>query len=90
MAIHMTEAEVTHDFAAVLERVQHGSEVIVERNHRPIAIISPSKPAGRMISEGIACLEKHGSMAVMDEAFASDIEEGINAHREPWQPPSLD
>lgn len=86
----MTEAEVAYDFAAVLEKVQHGTEVVVERDHRPIAIISPSKPSGRMISEVITCLERHGSMAVMDEEFARDIEEGIDAFREPWRPPSLD
>ena len=85
---HMTEAEVVKDIAAVLEKVRHGSEVIVEENHRPIAVIKPLKPTGRMISEVIADLQARGSKAVMDDDFARDIEEGITAQREPWKPPS--
>ena len=88
--VHMTEAEVVKDIAAVLERVSKGSEVVVEKNHRPIAVIKPSKPVGRMISEVIADLKASGSNAVMDDDFARDIAEGIAAHREPWKPPSWD
>jgi hypothetical protein len=43
-----------------------------------------------MISEVIAALEARGSNAVMDEDFARDVEEGIKAHRQPWNPPSWD
>jgi hypothetical protein len=43
-----------------------------------------------MISEVIADLKARGSNAVIDEDFARDIEEGIKAHREPWNPPSWD
>ena len=38
----------------------------------------------------IADLKARGSNASMDEDFARDIEEGIKAHREPWNPPSWD
>ena len=31
-----------------------------------------------------------GRRAVMDEDFARDIEEGLQASREPWNPPSWD
>ena len=37
--LHITEAEVVKDFAAVLEKVRHGAEVIVERDHQPAAVI---------------------------------------------------
>jgi hypothetical protein len=43
-----------------------------------------------MISAVIADLEARGSNAVMDDGFARDIEEGIKAHRQPWNPPSWD
>jgi antitoxin (DNA-binding transcriptional repressor) of toxin-antitoxin stability system len=72
----------------MLEKVQQGVEVIVEQDHRPVAVIKPSKPAGRLISEVLADLKARGSTAVMDDEFAHDIEEGIKAHREPWNPPS--
>jgi len=30
--VHMTEAEVAGDFAAVLRKIGHGEEVVVDRN----------------------------------------------------------
>jgi antitoxin (DNA-binding transcriptional repressor) of toxin-antitoxin stability system len=86
--VHMSEAEVVKDIAAVLAKVRQGSEIVIERGNRPVAIIKPSKPAGRMISEMIADLKARGSNATMDDDFARDIEEGIKAHREPWNPPT--
>lgn len=88
--LHMTEAEVVKDIAAVLAQVRQGVEVVVEQDHRAVAVIKPSKPVGRMISEVLADLRRRGSDATMDEDFARDIEEGIAAHRVPWNPPSWD
>src|ERR1035437_2382514 len=88
--LHVSEADVVRDIAAVLEKVRRGSEVVVEQNHRPIniAVIKPSKPAGRPISEVIAELKARGSNTVIDDDFdddfARDIEAGIEAHRQPW------
>ena len=84
--LHMSEAEVVKDITATLEKVRQGSEVVIEQDHRPIAVIRPSKPAGRPISEVIADLKARGSNAVIDDAFARDIEAGIEAHRQPWNP----
>jgi antitoxin (DNA-binding transcriptional repressor) of toxin-antitoxin stability system len=88
--VHMTEAEVVKDIAAVLAQVRQGVEVVVEQDHRAVAVIKPSRPVGRMISEVIADLKARGSNAAMDEDFARDIEEGIKAQRQPWNPPSWD
>ena len=88
--LHVSEADVVKDMAAVLEKVRQGSEVVIEENHRPIAVIKPSRPAGLPISEVIAALEARGANAVVDEDFARDVEEGIKAHREPWNPPPWD
>jgi antitoxin (DNA-binding transcriptional repressor) of toxin-antitoxin stability system len=84
----MTEAEVARDLHTVLEKVQQGAEVVVEQNHRPVAVIKPSRPMGRMITEVVADLKARGSSAVIDDDFARDIAEGIQGHREPWNPPS--
>jgi antitoxin (DNA-binding transcriptional repressor) of toxin-antitoxin stability system len=86
--VHMTEAEVVKDIAAVLARVRRGVEIVVEQNHRSIAVIKPSQATGRMISEVLADLKSRKSSAAMDEDFARDIEEGIKAQRQPWNPPS--
>jgi antitoxin (DNA-binding transcriptional repressor) of toxin-antitoxin stability system len=88
--VHLTEAEVIRDIAAVLAKVRQGSEIVIEQGNRPMAVIRPSKPAGRMISEVIADLKARASDATMDEEFARDIEEGSKAHRQPWNPPSWD
>jgi len=88
--VHMTEAEVARDFAAVLEKIQQGAEVVVEQDHRPVAVIRPLKRSGRPISECIASAKASGSKVTLDAGFAADVEEGIRSRQEPWNPPSWD
>jgi len=90
MTLHMTEAEVARDLHSVLEKVGQGVEVVVEKDSRPVAVIKAPVVKGRKISEVIAALEASGANAVIDEDFARDVEEGIRARREPWNPPSWD
>jgi antitoxin (DNA-binding transcriptional repressor) of toxin-antitoxin stability system len=80
--VRMTEAEVTNNFAAVLEKLKHGTEVVVERDHRPVAVIGPMKGPGRPIDECIALAKARGSGARLDEEYAKDLEE-IVASRQP-------
>lgn len=86
----ITEAELARDIHAVLAKVQEGVEVIVEQDHRPVAVIKAPVVKGRRISEVIAALEASGAHAVLDEDFARDVEEGIRARRQPWNPPFWD
>jgi len=86
--VHLTEAELARDLHTILTQVRGGAEVVIEQDHRPIAVIKPSKPAGRMISEVLADLKARGSTVIMDDDFAHDIEQGIEAQRQPWNPPS--
>ena len=88
--VHMTEAEVTRDFGAVLEKLKSGVEVIVERDRRPVAVIRPPKRSGRSISECIASAKASGSKATLDGGFARDVEEGIRDRQQPGNPPSWD
>ena len=88
--LHLTEAEVAKDFAAVLEKIRHGAEVIVERNSQPVAIIKLPQFRGRPIDECIALAKAHGSHATLDDGFSKDLEEIINSHREPFDPPAWD
>lgn len=78
----MTEAEVTNNFAAVLNKVKEGVEIVVERDDQPIAVISPLKGPGRPIDECIALAKARGSDATLDENFAKDLE-AIIAERKP-------
>jgi antitoxin (DNA-binding transcriptional repressor) of toxin-antitoxin stability system len=44
--IHISEAEAVRDFAAVLAHVRAGSEVIIESEQTPVAIlVPPTEPA---------------------------------------------
>ncbi len=86
----MSEADLVNNIAEVMRQVRQGSEIIIEQGNRPVAIIKPSYPAGRMITDVILDLRARGSDAVIDDDFAHDIEEGIRAQREPWNPPSWD
>jgi antitoxin (DNA-binding transcriptional repressor) of toxin-antitoxin stability system len=90
----ITEAELARDLHAVLAQVREGVDVLIEQDHRPVAVISPAKPAGRMISECIALAKAHeeklGYAPTPDPEFASDVQAGIDAHREPFNPPAWD
>ena len=52
--IYISEAEAASDFAALLARVRAGTEVIIEHNDQPIAIVHAQEPVGRTISRGQA------------------------------------
>ena len=89
MQIRMSEAEIASNFAAALEKVRQGLEVVVEHEHQPIALLIAAEPSRRKISECIAMLPAD-STATIDEDFAADVEAAIAAHREPLDPPAWD
>jgi antitoxin (DNA-binding transcriptional repressor) of toxin-antitoxin stability system len=92
--VRITEAELARDIEAVLSQVQKGVEVIVEQNHRPVAVIKAPEGPGRKISECIALAkayeEKLGYAPVPDADFAQDVQAAIDAHREVFNPPAWD
>ena len=94
--VHMSEAELARDLHAVLAKVQQGVEVVIEQNHRPIAVIRPSEAGspGRKLSECIALAkayeEKLGYAPIPDADFAKDVESGIDSRRDSFEPPAWD
>jgi antitoxin (DNA-binding transcriptional repressor) of toxin-antitoxin stability system len=88
--LHISEAELARDPYAVLAKVEEGMEVIVERDHRPVATIRPPKRSGRPISACIASAKASGSKATLDGGFGKDVGEGIKERSQPWHPPSWD
>lgn len=86
--VHMTEAELARDLHGVLTKVQQGIEVVIEQDHRPVAVIRSPLPKGRLLSECIALAEARGSKVTLDEGFMKDVEEGIARRSQPWKPPS--
>jgi hypothetical protein len=92
VTVRISEAELARDIHAVLEKVQEGVEVIVERDHRPVAIYQNNDGRGRKISECIALAKAHeeklGYVPVPDPDFAKDVQDVIDARGEPFYPPS--
>lgn len=92
--VRITEAELARDIHAVLAKVQEGVEVIVEQDHRPVAVIKTPRGPGRKISECIALAKAHeeqlGYAPIPDPDFAKDVQAAIDARREPFNPPAWD
>ena len=84
ITLRITEAELARDLHAVLERVQQGGEVIVEReDHRPVAVISSPHRSGRPITEILREAKRRNSTVTLDEDFGRDLEEIIGSHGQP-------
>ena len=88
--IHMSEGEISGNFSAVLEKIRHGAQVVVDLDHRPIAIIRSPGRTGRSISECIASAAARDSSSVADDDFAQDVEDGIKDRQQAWNPPCWD
>ncbi len=88
--IHISEAEAAGDFASLLARVRAGAEIIIEHGAEPVAVVHPAETRVRLLSESLRLARKHGSKATLDGDFARDLEEVINSHREPLDPPAWD
>ena len=90
--MRITEAELGRDLQAVLAKVREGFEVIVEHDHRAVAVIKMPEGPGRKIGECIALAkayeERLGHAPVPDPDFARDVQAGVDAAREPLSPPS--
>jgi prevent-host-death family protein len=89
--IHISEAEAANDFASLMARVRSGTEVVIEDNARPVAVVRPvAEPSVRLLSESLRLAREHGSSVTLDGDFGRDLEEIINSHREPLRPPAWD
>lgn len=88
--IHISEKEAASDFASLLARVRAGTEVVIEHDTRPVAVVRPAEPHVRLLSESLRLAREHGSTATLDPDFAKDVEAAIESHREPLNPPAWD
>jgi antitoxin (DNA-binding transcriptional repressor) of toxin-antitoxin stability system len=88
--IHISEAEAASDFAGLLARVRAGAEVVIESGKLPVAVVRPAEPHVRLLSESLRLAKEHACPATLDGDFARDLEEVINSHREPLNPPAWD
>jgi antitoxin (DNA-binding transcriptional repressor) of toxin-antitoxin stability system len=87
--LRISEQELASNLRALLQRVENGAEIIIERADQPVAILRAPALARRRISECIALMPA-GSTAVLDSAFAADVDAAIAAHRDSLEPPDWD
>jgi hypothetical protein len=87
--VHISEGDLAKDVRSIVQRVQTGAEVVIERDAQPVAVIRQPEPLRRKISECIALLPAD-STATIDADFSKDVESAIAAHREPLEPPTWD
>lgn len=92
--VRITEAELARDLHAVLAKVRAGSEVIVEQEDRPVAVIRRPAGPGRSIGECIELARAHeqrlGYAPAPDAEFGRDVERGIEDRAAPFDPPKWD
>lgn len=83
---------IARDLHAVLAQVRGGSEVVVEQDNQPVAVLRAAEPP-RMISDCIALAEQReperGYAITLDPKLAETAEEVVR-NRQPWNPPSWD
>ena len=88
--VRISEAEAARDFAALMARVRSGTEVVIENDSRPVAVVRPAEPPVRLLSESLRLAREHRSTATLDGDFARDVTAAIESHREPLNPPVWD
>ena len=88
--VHMSEAEVASDLHAVLAKVQQGVEVVIEQDHRPVAVLRAQHRSGRPITEILREANQRNSTVTLDEDFGKDLEAIIASHQQQWTPPAWD
>jgi len=88
--IHISEAEAVSDFASLMASVRAGAEVVIEKDARPVAVVSPAEPGVRMLTESLRLAREHASTVTLDDGFGKDVEAAVESHREPLNHPGWD
>lgn len=89
--IHISRTEAASNFEGLIARATNGDEILIESNTGVVARLIPGDaPRPRLLSESIKILEERGSTVTLDSDFGGDLEEIINSHREPLNPPAWD
>ncbi len=55
-----------------------------------MTMVRHAEPHVRLLSESLRLAKEHASTATLDGDFARDVEEAINSHCEPLNPPAWD
>jgi antitoxin (DNA-binding transcriptional repressor) of toxin-antitoxin stability system len=89
--VHISRADAANDFEGLMTRAANGDEILIESNACVIAKLLPGDaPGPRLLSESLRILKQRGSTITLDGGFGRDLEDIVNSHREPLNPPAWD
>ena len=94
VTLHISEVDLARDLHSVLAQARQGVEVVIEEDHKPVAVLKASvaAPPGRKLRECIELAKEYEAnldvAPVPDTDFARDVQEGINARRDTFDPPA--
>jgi hypothetical protein len=71
--VHLSADELARDIHGALEMVRRGSNVVVESDHHPVAVLSRVPGPGRSVDECIAIAERSGSNTTLDDEFSAEV-----------------
>ena len=86
----MSEGDVARDLHEVLAKVKQGVDVVIEQDHRPVAVRRAQQRSGRPIMEILGEAQRRNSTVTLDSDFGDDMNVVITSQQEPWNPPSWD
>ncbi len=87
--VHISEADASRDFAALLARARAGAEIVIEDDSSPALVLrlAVERPV-RLLSESLRMAKENGSSTTLDGGFARDLEAAVDSHPEalksPW------
>src|SRR4051794_5590694 len=91
ITLRITKPSWPVNVRTVLNKVEQGSEVIIEReDHQPVALIRSPNRSGRPIEDILREARQRNLTVTLDEDFGKDLEEAIGARQQRWNPPSWD
>jgi antitoxin (DNA-binding transcriptional repressor) of toxin-antitoxin stability system len=80
--IHISESEAALNFAALMDHVRAGGEVVIDRDASAVAVVRPAIPTPRRLSESLRLAKAHASTVTLDDDFGRDLTDVIHSHRE--------
>jgi antitoxin (DNA-binding transcriptional repressor) of toxin-antitoxin stability system len=89
--VHISRADAANDFDGLMARAANGDEILIESDARVVAKLLPGDAARpRLLSESLRILNERGSSVTLDGEFGRDLDDIVNSHREPLNPPAWD
>src|SRR5271165_6398105 len=76
--IHVSDAEAASDFAALLERVREGAEVVIEHDAQPVAVVRPAENARGPLQQNESIGLANADAKELGAEAATDGESGSN------------